>query len=95
MGEATFTFRVDETLKAAFAESARAQDRNAAQLLRDYMRSEVLRQQQVRDHDQWFRTQVEQALQEADDPAVDRISNEEARANMRKRRAELVMRVKP
>ena len=41
MGEDTFTFRVDEELKRQFATAARARDRSAAQLLRDYMRAFV------------------------------------------------------
>ena len=41
MQEANFTLRVDNALKTAFAEAARRQDRTAAQLIRDYMRSVV------------------------------------------------------
>ena len=41
MSEATFTFRVDEALKAEFSNAARNRDRNAAQLLRDFMRDFV------------------------------------------------------
>ena len=44
MSEATFTFRVDETLKNDFATAAKARDRTAAQLLRDFMRSFVQQQ---------------------------------------------------
>jgi hypothetical protein len=39
--ETTFTFRVDEALKAAFTEAARAHDRPGSQLLRDFMRDYV------------------------------------------------------
>ena len=38
MSEATFTFRVDQTLKNAFSTAAKAHDRTGAQLLRDFMR---------------------------------------------------------
>ncbi|WP_037586017.1 CopG family ribbon-helix-helix protein [Stenoxybacter acetivorans] len=38
MSEATFTFRVDDTLKAQFMQAAKAADRSGAQLLRDFMR---------------------------------------------------------
>ncbi len=41
MTEATFTFRVDESLKAEFAAAAKARDRSGAQLLRDFMRDFV------------------------------------------------------
>src|SRR5690606_25146633 len=54
MSEATFTFRVDEVLKAEFSSAAKARDRSAAQLLRDFMREFVQQQQEAADHDAWF-----------------------------------------
>lgn len=39
MSDATFTFRVDEGLKAEFANAAKAHDHTGAQLLRDFMRN--------------------------------------------------------
>ncbi len=47
MGESTFTFRVDESLKNEFAQAAKAQDRTGAQLLRDFMRDVVRQQRQI------------------------------------------------
>lgn len=44
MPDATFTFRVDETLKSAFNAAARAADRSAAQVLRAAMRDFVAAQ---------------------------------------------------
>jgi len=38
MSEATFTFRVDESLKSQFTTAAKDRDRTGAQLLRDFMR---------------------------------------------------------
>lgn len=38
-------------------------------------------------HDRWFRAQVDQALQEADDPATVWLSNEEVKAHSATRRA--------
>lgn len=35
MSEATFTFRVDESLKNEFSTAAKARDRSSAQLLRE------------------------------------------------------------
>lgn len=61
MGDATFTFRVDDDLKEAFAEAARTQDRTAAQLLRDYMREVVQRQREDADYESWLREKVETA----------------------------------
>lgn len=44
MPDATFTFRVEDELKAAFTAAAKAHDRTGAQLLRDFMRDYVGRQ---------------------------------------------------
>lgn len=41
MADNTFTFRVDQALKAAFSEVAAAQEHTAAQLLRLLMRDEI------------------------------------------------------
>ncbi|KAF1019006.1 MAG: hypothetical protein GAK30_03349 [Paracidovorax wautersii] len=65
MSEATFTFRVDETLKTAFATAAKARDRTGAQLLRDFMREFVQQQQELADHDAWLRQQVQAGLDSA------------------------------
>lgn len=59
MSEATFTFRVDETLKNEFASAAKARDRSGAQLLREFMREFVQHQQEVAAHEPWFRRQVQ------------------------------------
>ena len=93
MANTTFTFRVDDDLKASFAETARAQDRTAAQLLRVLMREAVRRGQEAREHDAWFRGEVAQAMREADDPNLRRLPNEEVRSHWRRQRAELVKRV--
>ena len=65
MSKATFTFRVDETLKSEFSAAAKNCDRNAAQLLRDFMRNFVRQQQEAAEHDDWFRRQVRTALDSA------------------------------
>lgn len=65
MIEATFTFRVDETLKREFADAAKARDRTGAQLLRDFMRDFVRQRQEAAEHDLWFRRQVQIGLDEA------------------------------
>ena len=94
MAEATFTFRVDEELKSAFSEVAKGQDRTAAQLLRVLMRDAVRRQQERREYDAWFRSEVEQGLREADDPSVLRYSDEEVQSSWRQQRAELMARAR-
>ena len=51
MGEATFTFRVDEALKAEFTQAAKADDRTAAQLLRGFMREYVRKREEEAAYD--------------------------------------------
>jgi predicted transcriptional regulator len=92
MTEATFTFRLEEDLKAAFAEAAKAQDRTGAQLLRDYMR-DVVRQQQEKQHDLWLRQQIEAAIVEADSASARFIDNEEVEASWAEERAALSRRI--
>ncbi len=46
------------------------------------------------EHDRWFRAQVEQGLAEADDPATQWISQEQARASWTEKRANLLRQVK-
>ena len=81
MAESTFTFRVDDELKAAFAEVAASQERTAAQLLRVLMKDAVHRDRELREHDRWFRREVERALGEAGDPAMPRLAHESVRSS--------------
>lgn len=78
MSEATFTFRVDEGLKAEFATAAKSRDRTGAQLLRDFMRDFVKQQQEATEHDAWFRREVQIGLDAAN--AGDVVSAEEVEA---------------
>ena len=77
MSKATFTFRLDEDLKGEFTAAAKACGRTGAELLRDFMREFVLRQQevarrdehekqQVVEHDAWFRREVQAGLDSAE-----------------------------
>lgn len=45
-------------------------------------------------HDKWFRMEVEEALQEADDPNTEWVSHEVVKADMAKQRAALLKRLK-
>ena len=85
MSDASFTFRVDEALKEEFATAAKARDRNAAQLLRDFMRDFVRKQRDADDHDAWFRRQVQIGLDQAN--AGQLIPAEEVEAKFAARRA--------
>jgi len=86
MSEATFTFRVDETLKDEFSSAAKARDRTSAQLLRDFMRDFVKQQQEAAEHDAWFRRQVQAGLDSANAGRL--VSAEEAEAEFATRRDE-------
>ena len=86
MPDTTFTFRVDQELKNAFTEAARAIDRPGSQLLRDFMRDYVERAK----HDVWFRAEVEQSLKEADDPNVELVPHEEVVRKWQARRGKLM-----
>lgn len=66
MSESTFTFRVDAELKRQFSEIAKAKDRTGAQLIRDFMRDTIARQQDEAEYDAWFRAQVQIGLDELD-----------------------------
>jgi hypothetical protein len=57
-------------------------------------RVEAMRQaQEAVAHDKWFRAQVEQGLQEADDPATAWIAHDEAKADMQRQREGLLARL--
>jgi predicted transcriptional regulator len=65
MAESTFTFRVEEELKAAFSEAAKAHDQTGAQLLRAFMRDYVKKQNEQAEYDAWFRRQVQAGIDSA------------------------------
>lgn len=85
MSEATFTFRVDDALKTAFSTAAKACDRSAAQLLRDFMREFVQQHQDVAAQDAWFRRQVHSGLDAAN--AGDLITADDVEARFAVKRA--------
>jgi predicted transcriptional regulator len=87
-----FTLKLESDLRDQFMAEAAAAHRPASQIVREFMRDFVQRKQKVRDHDQWFRAEVEQAVREADDPSVARLSNDEVAADWRELRAALVAR---
>ncbi|HLR86257.1 MAG TPA: hypothetical protein VK064_00070 [Wenzhouxiangella sp.] len=85
MSNATFTFRVDESLKAEFASAAKARDRTGAQLLRDFMRSYVAQQEDAQQYDDWLAKKVEQSRASAE--ADNLISAADVEARFAARRA--------
>ena len=86
MSEATFTFRVDESLKDEFSSAAKARDRTGAQLLRDFMRDFVKQQQESAEHDAWFRRQVQVGLDSANAGRL--VAAEDVEADFATRREE-------
>ncbi|WP_020177927.1 ribbon-helix-helix protein, CopG family [Methylopila sp. M107] len=92
MADSTFTFRVEEDLKSAFSEAAKAEDQTGAQLIRRFMRDYVERQQEQADHDAWFRRQVQAGLQSANAGLL--IPGDEVEAKFAERRAETLRKLK-
>jgi predicted transcriptional regulator len=89
MADSTFTFRVDDELKTAFAQVASAQEHTAAQLLRVLMRDAVADWHESQEHDAWFRGEVEQGVREATDAAVERVPHDRVVSSWRQQRADL------
>jgi len=90
--DAMFTVKLETELRDAFVAEAAASHRPASQLVREFMRDFVTRQREAREHDAWFRREVQKGVSEADDPDVARISHDEVVARWRRDRAALVAR---
>jgi predicted transcriptional regulator len=88
MSETTFTFRVDDSLKTAFADAAKQRDRTAAQLLRDFMRNYVAELQGDAEYDAWFRRKVEAGEKAYREGRF--ITQEEATRRAERRRARIL-----
>ena len=56
---------IEAKLKSEFSSAAKNRDRNAAQLLRDFMRDFVRQQHEAAEHDAWFREQVQTGIDAA------------------------------
>lgn len=62
--ESVFTLKLEEDLRDAFMAEAAAIDRPASQLVREFMRDFVRGRREEREHDAWFRAEVEKALKD-------------------------------
>jgi len=62
--EAVFTVKLESELRDAFAAEAEALHQPASQLVREFMREFVRSRQEEREHDAWFRAEVERALKD-------------------------------
>ena len=89
---ALFTVKLEPSLRDQFMAEAEAADRPASQIIRDFMRDFVKRQQEARDHDAWFRSAVAQGLADADDPATVPIPHDDVMVERRQWRAALAKR---
>ena len=65
MPESTIVVRVDEELKAAFSDAAKAADRTTSQLVRDFMRDYIEERAGRTEYDAWYRKKVEAGLRAA------------------------------
>lgn len=71
------TVELDAEVSQQLAAEAAAADRSASDLVRDLVGDFIERQRAAREHDAWFRAEVEQGLREADDPDVELVDHEE------------------
>lgn len=72
-------------LKAEFSTAAKSRDRNAAQLLRDFMRDFIRQRRETAEHDVWFRRQVQAGIDSAN--AGNLVSSNEVEARFAAKRA--------
>ena len=86
--EATLTLTLDPDLLESFVAEADAAMRPADDVLRDLVRDFVRAKRSARD------AEIDQALREADDPAVKRIPHEEAIIRLSRQRADMVRRAR-
>ena len=62
--ESVFTVKLETELRDAFMAEAEATHRPASQIVREFMRDFVQHQRDARKHDAWFRSKVQEALDE-------------------------------
>jgi hypothetical protein len=90
--KAVFTLTLETELHDKFVAEAEASDRPASELVCNFMQDFIRQQREAREHDIWLTTEIERGVQEANDPAVKRIPNEEVESNWRRQRAGFVKR---
>jgi predicted transcriptional regulator len=92
MPDSTFTFRVDEDLKAAFTAAAKANDRTGAQVLREVMRDYAAEEAPpTAEYVEWLRKKVEKSIEQADAGLL--IPGDEVEVYFAKKRADLRSRI--
>ena len=92
MSESTFTFRVDDDLKAAFTAAAKDNDRTAAQILRETMREYIAAEAPpTPEYVAWLRGKVEKSR--AQIARGEYLTNEEMEQRMAEKRSKLRERI--
>lgn len=91
--EAVFTLKLEAELRDAFMSEAEATHRPASQIVREFMRDFVKKQQDRRDYDAWLDADTERAIKEADDPNTKWLTHEEVQERMRIQRESLLARI--
>lgn len=81
--EAVFTLKLESELREAFVAEAAEMHQPASQLVREFMRDFVRSRREAREHDAWFRAEVEKAQHE-DGPGI---PQHEVEAHFAERRA--------
>lgn len=94
MNEEIFSFQVEASLKEQFTTAAKASDTSEAELMREFMRDFVKRQQQeAAEHDDQFRQAVQAGIDEAN--AGDVLSVEEVEVEAAAWHADLQRKISP
>ncbi|HEY1500245.1 MAG TPA: hypothetical protein VGF88_11755 [Acidobacteriaceae bacterium] len=81
--EAVFTVKLETELRDAFVAEAAALHQPASQLVREFMREFIRNREEEREHDAWFRAEVQKAL----DDKRPGIPHEEVEKHFARRRA--------
>ncbi|MBD1536545.1 antitoxin of toxin-antitoxin stability system [Xanthomonas citri pv. citri] len=88
--KAVFTMKLEPELRDTFMAEAAADDRPAAQVVRELMRDYITRRREAREYDDFVRRKVEVARKQRD--AGLHFSNEEVEADAAARRVDLLRR---
>lgn len=91
--EAVFTLKLEADLRDAFMKEAAESHRPASQIVRDFMREFVRKQQEQREYDEWLDADLDRAIKAADDPDTKWYSQEEMQERMRLQRESLLARI--
>ena len=88
--KAVFTMKLEPDLRDTFMAEAAADDRPAAQVVRELMRDYINQRREAREYDEFLRRKVEVARRQRD--AGLHVSNEEVEADATARRVDLLRR---